>query len=118
MWIKKYWIDIVYTLLAIIPVLISLFYDMHLEKNTYFWFQRSGSLMVLFGVMLDFEQTKYSGIEESKHNFVGDGTPQIIAKHLPKERLYIKRFSIVLIIIGTFIWGYGDLLFKFLEYFN
>jgi len=56
--LKVYKTDITLALLAVLPAGISLGLDL-LQSNDYFWFQRSGALMVLFGVLLDFNQNQY-----------------------------------------------------------
>jgi len=109
--IREYWIDILFTLLAVIPVCVSLYIDINTIENEYYWFQRSGSIMVLFAVALDFEQSKYTKTKESSSLMI-EGKPAIIGQVLSITRVYIQRFSIVLIVLGTAIWGYGDLLFK------
>ena len=109
--IKKYWIDILFTLLAVTPVILSLYIDINTVQHEYYWFQRSGSIMVLFAVALDFEQSKYTKTKES-NSLIVEEKPAIIGQVLSTTRIYIQRFSIVLIILGTAIWGYGDLLFK------
>ena len=109
--IKEYRIDILFTLLAILPVIFSFYIDMNTAENGYYWFQRSGSIMVLFAVALDFEQSKYIKRQSSNSVFIGN-QPTITGRILSITRTYIQRFSIVLIVIGTAIWGYGDLLFK------
>ena len=109
--IKEYWIDILFTLLAVVPVIYSFYIDINTVQNEYYWFQRSGSIMVLFAVALDFEQSKYTKTQSSSSLMV-EGKPAIVGQVLSTTRIYIQRFSIVLIVLGTAIWGYGDLLFK------
>ena len=107
---KKYKVDFLLGFLAIVPTSISLAYDFSVA-NEYYWFQRSGSLMVLFGVMLDFYQNQHTELEQSSSVTIG-GQAAITGTTLSKTRKYIQVFSIGLAIVGTFIWGYGDVPFK------
>ena len=107
--LREYWIDILFSFLAIFPVILSWYIDKYIPNEIY-WFQRSGSLMVFFSIALEVEQSKYITRKENTEFRIG--TPIHIGKELSEIRNYIKRFSIVLILIGTIIWGYGDLLFK------
>ena len=110
--LKEYWIDILFILLAIIPSSYAFFYDfhIHISENKEYWFQRSGSLMVIFAIALDSEQAKYIERKESSTFYIG--TPIVLGKELSRSRSLIQKFSIVLMITGTIIWGYGDLCFK------
>ncbi|MEZ9233791.1 hypothetical protein AB4259_22310 [Vibrio amylolyticus] len=108
--LKECKVDIFLTFLAVFPVVFSLYYDFT-YSNDYYWLQRSGSLMVLFGVMLDFYQNQFVKIESSsKVRFMGQAA--ITGSTLPPVRKQIQVFSIALAIVGTFIWGYGDIPFK------
>jgi len=112
--LKEYWIDILWVLLAIAPTSYALLCDIQISisdlEHKYYWFQRSGSLMVLFAVTLDFEQSKYIHREESISPRIG--TNILIGKELSNARRLIQHFAVFLILIGTLIWGYGDLPFK------
>jgi len=108
--LKVYKTDITLALLAVLPAGISLGLDL-LQSNDYFWFQRSGALMVLFGVLLDFNQNQYQKTQESTGVKI-NGIPAIIGSSMPLARKRIQVFSIALAVLGTFIWGYGDIPFK------
>lgn len=63
------------------------------------WFQRSGSLMVLFSVALEYRRRQLQGT----------GTPSTHGTWLFWRKIpYICYLSIF---AGTLIWAYGDLLF-------
>jgi len=71
--------------------------------------------MVIFAIALDVLQNKYIISETSSELTIlkeGKSTPIFIGQGLTKVRKCIQRFSIVLMVLGTIIWGYGDLLFK------
>ena len=74
------------------------------------WFQRSGSLLVLFSVVLEFRQSQIAKPSASRDVSVG-GQPAAISHNFPAVRKWLHYFAIVTIGIGTLIWGYGDLLF-------
>lgn len=107
---KNYKVDILLIFLATFPTSASLAFD-YLFLNEYYWFQRSGSLMVLFGVILDFHQNKFPETKLSSNVFM-EGQPAVVGQTLPKLRKYLQTFSIALAVLGTFIWGYGDIPFK------
>lgn len=72
------------------------------------WFQRSGSLVVMFGLLIEY--TLYSINDE----LFSIGTPR--PKEIKLQRKYRFQFSSMKYlglggaICGTLIWGYGDLL--------
>ncbi len=79
-------------------------------ENTAIWFQRSGSITTAIAV---FAQLKTSGFLE-----------KIRGSTFAESWVYYNKYSIwqsvlnfisvVIVISGTIIWGYGDLLFKYL----
>ena len=107
--IKNYKVDILLASLAVFPTVISLIVDL-ICSNEYFWFQRSGSVMVLFAVILDFNQSRYAE-NKSSTNVIIQGVPALIGVALTEPRKKIQIFSIFLAVLGTFIWGYGDIPF-------
>ncbi len=85
------------TVIAVIVMSVSLMIDV-LGTNT-IWFQRSGSIMTIVGAYIAFHEARRS-IQTIKGNI-------FINKELPYAWL-----SIVLLIIGTIVWGYGDIPFS------
>ena len=105
--VKSYFDEMGFLILAIVPSTISLYFDIAL--NTHEWFQRSGSFMVISAIAIDFRQSSRSyvngrGIFSSMSKGV-DGHDG-----LPLARRIIQRCAIALMVIGTAIWGYGDLI--------
>jgi hypothetical protein len=114
---------------AVIAVSISIYFDR--DTCHWVWFQRSGSLVALIGAVLGYRSIVRLGIEG-----VGATTPPAImakvvsiddsgpvqmgnfaidehTQRLLNEAAYDKLAGFVgafLIICGTLIWGYGDLL--------
>jgi hypothetical protein len=102
-------IDVFLLGMCIIPSLWALSID--LNGSTEFWFQRSGSIMVIFAVLLEFNLFKYNSVEEAGTVYV-EGQAVSKGGALPTFKKIIKVFGFILAILGTLIWGYGDLPFK------
>lgn len=92
-------------------VLISLFLQSHWGNNL---FSRSGSMMVLITVIAkqlllrgknQFRKTQLRAIDN-------DENADLTKVHPTKIHQYLEIFANVNIVIGTLIWGYGDLLFQ------
>ena len=98
-------------LFGIIPPLLALTTDWRPEgENMASWFQRSGSILVIFSVLVEFKlltlfSTFYPGAEAMLWT-------DTIAKKYYKKYLFVTYLSAILAIIGTIIWGYGDVLIK------
>ena len=74
------------------------------------WFQRSGSLFVLFSVLVEIQQSAIKQPEGSSFVFISD-VPAAIRQPISAVSKWLHRFAWGGIVIGTTIWGYGDLLF-------
>lgn len=71
------------------------------------WVQRSGAIMVLFSIIAGYQVT-LSGDDEIKYTFNNrDAANKFVLKN---ESL--KYFGATFMIGGTFLWGYGDLIYK------
>ena len=83
------------------------------DDNVSIWFQRSGSLTVLFAVWAEYKLFKIRKLTNPMSE--GGETWQDLAhqgalKTKYKKMLNVINFiSVILVIIGTVIWGYGDL---------
>ena len=79
----------------------------------YLWFQRSGSIVVFLSLYLDFniskEKTRMNNQFPNSHE--GDFVENF-EKHLPVF-IILHIACLTTAVIGTVIWGYGDLLFKY-----
>lgn len=114
---------------AVIAVSVSIYFDRH--ACHWVWFQRSGSLAVLIGAVLGYRSIVRLGIAGvgatappfimAKIVSVDDSGPvQMVntaidesTQKLLNDATYDKRAGLAgafLIILGTLIWGYGDLL--------
>lgn len=73
------------------------------------WFARSGSILVLVGAIIEYRSNRFSQIALEESIRWGSGTVDgptifIAAWH----RVVVKYVAHTFIILGTFIWGYGD----------
>jgi len=77
------------------------------------WFLRSGSIMVLLSAIVEYQNFKIQQkINEKATEGSGAlaGGVGIIAQ--PKSRQLLLNFTHFTLVLGTLIWGYGDLLMK------
>ena len=79
------------------------------------WFQRSGSLIVVISLFIEIKISFLQKLAISQElpylNF------NIYLRREYEKKLLIANYTTFLfIIIGTIIWGYGDLLFKLASY--
>ena len=87
------------SILCLIIFIISLCLDILNQQPNMFWLQRSGSMITILGAWIAFHEAK----ESMK---VVDGN-LFIETELP-----YKYISLVLVVLGTVLWGYGDIPFK------
>jgi hypothetical protein len=99
---KNYLFDAFLVLLAIGPSICSLHIDM--TPNEYYWFQRSGSVMVFFSVLLEFNQLK-------EPLDIGVINSSRFHKYCASVKSLMPYISLILAALGTIIWGYGDIPF-------
>ncbi|EPB9466151.1 MULTISPECIES: hypothetical protein [unclassified Vibrio] len=102
-------------LLAFIFPILAWFGVFQLEDNSAIWFQRSGSVTVLFAVWVEFKLFKLAGltnpISENGKTYDDMRKSDYLQTHNSKKIQIIKYLAAVLAISGTVIWGYGDLVF-------
>lgn len=96
-------------LLSMVAVPVLAFFNVFnvMDEPAEIWFQRSGSLVVLFGLLVEY--TLFSINDELFS--VGNLKPQEV-KLLRKYRIQyasMKYLGLFGAITGTIIWGYGDL---------
>ena len=77
-------------------------------------FSRSGSLMVLFAVIADYDMLRtrddYHSEQLNKH--LQGVRVDFKDIHPSKSHQHLETAAHITIILGTIIWGYGDLLFQ------
>ncbi|HAV1550653.1 TPA: hypothetical protein ACX3EK_004595 [Vibrio parahaemolyticus] len=102
-------------LLAFIFPILAWFGVFQLEDNSAIWFQRSGSVTVLFAAWVEFKLFKLAGltnpISENGKTYDDMRKSDYLQTHNSKKIQIIKYLAAVLAISGTVIWGYGDLVF-------
>ncbi len=72
------------------------------------WFQRSGSLCVLFCVLLEIHQASLKKPVPASSVFT-EGMPTMRGPNVSSLDNWLHRFAWLGIVLGTLIWGYGDL---------
>jgi hypothetical protein len=71
------------------------------------WFERSGAVMTVFSV---FAQFKAGSVATMIEGGMFEESREAYRKYKPYQTV-AAVVSLVLVVIGTVIWGYGDLLF-------
>ena len=124
---RKYKLEWLLLLLSVACAVISLYLDSKSIEDTT-WFARSGSLVVLASAIVEFRLSKFfyddvfhslkkTAKKQSGLSAVSDNKliQKLIESNLiekpamPKSRKILRNFSHGLIIVGTIIWGYGDI---------
>lgn len=103
---KLYAWEIFLLTIAILTVLISFIYD----NDEKLWFMRSGSIMVLLAVIVEYKlnQKALKNINRKSKMSAVSGFPVNLLNS--KEHNRIAIFTHTFAILGTLIWGYGDLI--------
>ena len=86
------------------------FYLYSAETGQGHWFARSGSLMVVMGAMLEYRNFSHQQYLREKRDETWEPDPQFL-----KALKWRRPFDLLILsslVIGTVIWGYGDLLFS------
>ncbi|MEX1215726.1 hypothetical protein [Saccharospirillum sp.] len=95
--------------LGVIPTSLALILDWQPEGDSPgVWFQRSGSILVVFSVLAD-------AILASLFTSLFPGSQTVVltdddAVSLKPLYTIVSIFAVVFTVVGTVIWGYGDLL--------
>ena len=71
------------------------------------WFQRSGSLTVLFAVLSEFRLQTVDGHINPRG--IWDSFQEKMKQKYSRKHFLLSAVSVLVAIIGTIIWGYGDL---------
>lgn len=101
---KNLKMDIFLLVLAIVVVAVSFFYDLSAKEHDYF--QRSGAVMtVLSGYLAYRGLNKYW--TKSERSF-----ERGYWLRTSKNQTIIDICTLVIAVLGTLIWGYGDIIFK------
>lgn len=74
------------------------------------WFQRSGSLMVIFSLWVEYELFGING--DVFPSGIYSGQEERLAERYRSKVQIVKYLAVVGALTGTVIWGYGDLLWQ------
>lgn len=75
-----------------------------------FWFQRSGSIIVVLALWIELKNNKANSLINPR-GFITEEF-EVIKKEYGKRHSFVTWFGFWVAIIGSIIWGYGDILFK------
>ncbi|MUK70253.1 hypothetical protein [Aliivibrio fischeri] len=113
---KTIFTSVIVLLLGLLGPILAWFGVFQLETNSAVWFQRSGSITVLFAVWAEYKLFKLAELTNpmSQNGNTWDDMRKsdVLQASYSKYIQGIKYFAAVLAIAGTVIWGYGDLLFQ------
>ena len=101
--------DLVLIAIESFTLVASLWFSVTLREGE--WFQRSGAIVVLISVILEIRQSLAKQPKANSKMFIG-GNPVMIEQHIPTVRNLFHWIAWGGIVIGTLIWGYGDLFFE------
>lgn len=102
----------VFLLAAISFPIFAWFGILSLDDNNGDWFQRSGSLVVLCAAIIEYIlfRINISATPASGDKTASGSDRKTSAMYL-RYILALKYITAVVAIVGTIIWGYGDLIF-------
>ncbi len=101
--------DITYLAGAYLVVFGSLLFS--INGHDLLWFSRSGSIMVLFAAIIEYQNLKLQqAINEKATEGAGALRGGVGPLSQPRFRQLLSKFTHLTVGLGTVIWGYGDLL--------
>jgi len=102
-------------LLLIITMLLILTVSFIASTNTYLgehdWLQRSGSLVVILAVYLEYRHLKIFSNSTIRNGTINGSLTFFGSSIIMKTYDYVWKMNYFLLIIGTIVWGYGDIPF-------
>lgn len=108
---SKFSLEVFFLILAYIIMIISAIVSA--KTGDGLWFGRSGSLAVLISAIIEYRnysiQQKLNEIAQESTAYY-DSEPE--KWKIPLSRKMFDRTVLSTIVIGTLVWGYGDLLFR------
>jgi hypothetical protein len=104
---RNYKIEWLIIVMAVISVLISAVLDIYIENRSLF--ARSGAIAVLLAAIVEYRISShiYDDIYRAGAQQKFSGFPTRPTQ--PKNRSFLSLVTHSTLIIGTIIWGYGDL---------
>ena len=98
-------------------------FALSLYSREWLWFSRAGSIMTICGVILTIRPIIRLGIKEwiKEQNTIDGGSFEPTSKEIEADRQSnldnaASQIGAVLAILGTIIWGYGDLVGRFFKW--
>ena len=102
-------LEIVILLFAFMVGVLSYIYSLYVQDSL--WFGRSGSIIVILSVWV--ESMNYN-VQQKMNKCAQKAAGYIGGPHLnwdmPSSRKWMEKITISIIVLGTLIWGYGDLI--------
>ncbi|MBD3895682.1 hypothetical protein IEI94_07430 [Halomonas sp. ML-15] len=95
--------------LALLPTLVSFYIS--LVTGDGHWFQRSGALMVLFSVGVEYHRKHLMSCQYLSLSETTEGVSTRMARIIIRFWRAVPFACYFAIVVGTLIWSYGDLLF-------
>lgn len=107
---QNYKLEISLLAISLTVVLISFFLSMYDNENL--WFVRSGSIMVLLAVIVEYKlnQRTLKNINRKSNMSTFSGLPINLLNSQKHTQVSLIAHSFI--ILGTLIWGYGDFVNK------
>lgn len=107
---ETFWLEALLLVFAYLLMLVSA--AASIKTNDPLWFSRSGSLVVLISVIIEYRNLT---VQQKLNEIAQESTAYRNAEpekwRVPTSR---KSFDLIVrltIVVGTVVWGYGDLLF-------
>jgi hypothetical protein len=110
--LKNFYLPLCFLILAWASIAVSFFLEANYGGN---WFMRSGSLMVLFSIVAEFllldgrDEYLNQRLSERKEP---NQQKSLDSFHPSQMHKLFEIISHISVVIGTVIWGYGDLLYS------
>lgn len=103
-----HWWEMVLLIAAYVIPLFFCYYSYLTDEGH--WFSRSGSLMVILGAFLEYRNFGIQQYLREKRDATWKPDPIIVNQLRSRKPFDISILTSL--VLGTAIWGYGDLLFR------
>ena len=85
-----------------------------LTEQPEYWFARSGAIMILLSAIIEYRFSNHTFSKIKQTIQIAILTKKPINVYISNEQENIAKVAHSFIVIGTLVWGYGDLLYKYL----
>jgi hypothetical protein len=109
--ICPFYVNWLLVLLMIIIIVTSIIASYYCYLGEYDWLQRSGSLVVAIAVILEYMHVKVFNPVGTQGGILDGGLSFNGSKLIAKVYKSVWKANYFLLILGTLIWGYGDIPF-------